>query len=297
MRQRIAERIKKIIMKKIIMKKITGLLVLIFIMLFYQSFSQSIDSANILKTDTIISKKSLITDSLKTNNNKKEFYIKGAVTITNKGISYIPNLSLGKPAILFDLSLGNKKLSFEPQLRFSLTGEPWAFLFPVRYKINPAGKFQLSAGINPLMNFKTVTYTVSGVTTTDLVNRRYLGGELKPSYFFTKNTSVGVTYLYFCGVSDRAVRTTNFVSFNINFSNIKFGQKFYAKFNPQVYYLYQDGKEGYYFNSVITLLRRNFPLSIQTNMNAAIETTIPGSEKFIWNASLIYTLNRTYIRK
>jgi hypothetical protein len=237
------------------------------------------------------------TNSSQTDSTTKNFYLKGAVTITNKGISYIPNLSLGKPAIIFDLSMANEKLSFDPQLRFSLMGEPWAFLFPVRYKIKSTGKFQLTAGLCPLMNFKPVTYTFKGASVTELANRRYVGGEFKPNYFFTKSISVGATYLYFSGVSNRAVKNTHFVSLNTNFSNIKLGSKFFVKFNPQVYYLYQDRKEGFYLNAVITLLKRDFPLSIQTNMNAVIQTTIPGSEDFIWNVSAIYNFNRTYIRK
>jgi len=53
----------------------------------------------------------------------------GAVTVTNKGISIVPNLTLGKPAVIFDLSMGKRKLSFEPSLRFALEGKPWSFLF------------------------------------------------------------------------------------------------------------------------------------------------------------------------
>ena len=52
----------------------------------------------------------------------------GAVTVTNNGISFIPNFSLGKPAAIFDLSIG-RRLSFEPQFRFALEGKPWSFLF------------------------------------------------------------------------------------------------------------------------------------------------------------------------
>lgn len=59
----------------------------------------------------------------------------GAVTITNKGISIVPNLTLGKPAVIFDLSVGKRKLSFEPSLRFALEGKPWSFLFWWRYKL------------------------------------------------------------------------------------------------------------------------------------------------------------------
>jgi hypothetical protein len=264
-------------------------LFLLFMIFVQYSFSQQTNRTDSLKTDSINLKKP--------DSTKRNLHLKTSVTLTNKGISYIPNLSLGKPAILFDLSVAKEKLSFEPQLRFALDGEPWAFLFPVRCKIKSSGKFQVSAGINPLMNFKKITSIVNGISGTELVSRRYLGGEIRPSYYFTKNMSIGTQYLYFCGVSDHAVKNTHFVSFNAGFSNIKFGKKFFARFNPQLYYLYQDGKKGYYATAALTLVRRNFPFSIQTIMNATIRSTITTSEKFIWNASLIYTFTRTYTRK
>jgi hypothetical protein len=59
----------------------------------------------------------------------------GAITVTTKGISMVPNLSLGKPAAIFDLSMGKRRLSFEPSLRFALEGKPWSFLFWWRYKL------------------------------------------------------------------------------------------------------------------------------------------------------------------
>jgi len=37
--------------------------------------------------------------------------------------------TLGKPAAIFDLSVGNERLAFEPQFRFSLEGKPWSFIF------------------------------------------------------------------------------------------------------------------------------------------------------------------------
>jgi len=269
------------------MKKALILLGLNFVLLSNYSFSQ--EAGKVLTVDS--------TYSQKTDTAKKEFYIKGAATITNKGISYIPNFSLGKPAVILDLSMANKKLAFDPQLRFSVNGEPWAFLFSVRYKIKSTGKFQMSVGLNPLFNFKNVTYTVNGVSTTELVNRRYLGGEFRPTYFVTKNISVGAYYLYFRGMSDQTLKNTNFVSVNAQFSNIRLVWGCFAKINAQFYYLNQDWFDGFYFNPTLTLLKKKFPFSLQTIMNTVIDTNIPGSEKFIWNVSLIYSFNKTYIKK
>jgi hypothetical protein len=271
------------------MEKITVLPFSIFFFLLPNfSFSQNANKANSPKADSI--------NIQKVDSTKKDFYLKATVNLTNKGISYIPNFSIGKPAIIVDFSMGGRRLFFEPQFRFSLNGEPWAFLFPLRYKILN-GKFQLIAAVNPLMNFKNVTYVVDGVSTTDLVNRRYLGGELKPNYFISKNISVGASYLYFLGVSRGALKNTNFASINANFSHIKFGAGFFTKINMQIYYLNQDGKDGFYFSPTVILLKNNFPLSIQSIMNAAIRSNIPGSQKFIWNISLIYSFNKAYTEK
>ena len=56
-------------------------------------------------------------------------HISGRIATTNNGISLIPTFSLGKPALLFTLSLGKNKLSFEPDFNFSLEGKPWSMLF------------------------------------------------------------------------------------------------------------------------------------------------------------------------
>ncbi len=77
----------------------------VFLLLTHFSFSQTIDST------------------------KSIGYFGGAVSVTNNGISLVPTFSLGKPAVIFDMVVGKRKLSFEPQLRFALDGKPWSFLF------------------------------------------------------------------------------------------------------------------------------------------------------------------------
>jgi hypothetical protein len=67
------------------------------------------------------------------------------ITLTTKGISTIPNLTLGKPAALFEMAVGNK-LTFEPQFRFSLKGKPWTFIFWWRYNLVSTEKFRMGMG-------------------------------------------------------------------------------------------------------------------------------------------------------
>ena len=65
---------------------------------------------------------------------QKTYHISGAVAVTQNGFSILPMFTLGKPAAIFDLSVGSDRIAFEPQFRFSLEGRPWSFIFWFRYK-------------------------------------------------------------------------------------------------------------------------------------------------------------------
>jgi hypothetical protein len=101
------------------MQKNTVLLVLVLSMLTHFSFSQKNDSTKGIR------------------------HYGTVVSVTTKGISTIPSFTLGKPAVIFDVAMGTRKLSFEPQFRFSLEGKPWSFLFWWRYKLLTTDKFKL----------------------------------------------------------------------------------------------------------------------------------------------------------
>lgn len=224
-------------------------------------------------------------------------HIGGGVSLTNNGISLLPTFTLGKPAAIFDLSVGNRKLSFEPQLRFALEGKPWAFIFWWRYKILDNEKFRVRVGAHPAFMFRTVPVTTDGETTDIIETLRYVAGDFSPNYYVTKNISIGVYYLYGHGFQDNAVQNSHFLTLNSNFSNIRLSEKFYMKFFPQVYYLRMDAEDGFYITASLSLARRDFPLSIQAIVNQPFTTTIPGGDEFVWNFSLIYAFNREYIAK
>lgn len=63
-----------------------------------------------------------ITFSQKSDSTKVPTYLGATITLTNKGISSIPNLTLGKPAAIIYLSVGNK-FRFEPEFRLALEGK------------------------------------------------------------------------------------------------------------------------------------------------------------------------------
>jgi len=231
-------------------------------------------------------------DSLRIPNN-----FSGAVTVTTKGISIVPNLTLGKPAAIFDLTMGKGNLTFEPSFRFALEGRPWSFLFWWRYKVVKTGKFRLSIGAHPALSFKTTAAETDGVTETTTKVYRYLAAEVSPTYLLSKNTGIGIYYLTSRGIEKILTQHTNLIALRGNISNIKITNKVYLGLNPQVYFLKMDEHQGFYFNSSITLAESNFPVSLSAMFNKRLKSDIPADNDFIWNISLRYTFNKEYVKK
>lgn len=222
-------------------------------------------------------------------------HFSGAASITDNGISLVPSFSLGKPAALFLMSFGGKRFSIDPDIRFALDGKPWTFLFWARYKVFTEGRFRMNAGTHLGLNFRTTNIEINNTVTENTVVKRYLAAELAPNYFVAKNICIGSYYLYSRGIDNGTVKNTHFITLNANFSYIPIIKQFYLRVNPQVYYLYQDSKDGYYFTSGFTLAKSNFPLSLSSIINKKIRSNIPGSKDFVWNISLVYSFNRNYI--
>lgn len=262
------------------MQKHTVLLIFIFLISQPFCFSQKADSTMQQMPD---SKKNIT-------------HFSGAVSVTNNGISIVPSFSLGKPAVIFNLSVRKNRFSFEPDIRFSLSGKPWSFLFWGRYKLVTSDKFKVNTGAHLGLNFKTSVLPVNGNSNEITITRRYLAGELFPNYFLSKNISIGIYYLYSHGIDPGTIKNTHFLTLNTNFSNIRLTKQFYMKLNPQFYYLKLDKQYGWYFTSTVTLAKNNFPFTIQSAINKIIDTKITASNNFLWNVSLVYSFNKKYLK-
>jgi len=234
--------------------------------------------------------------SQKTDSTKSTSYFSGTVSVTSNGISIVPSFSLEKPAAQFMLSAGKNRFSFDPDIRFSLAGKPWTMLFWGRYKVVTGTRFKMNAGTHLGLNFKTSPQLINGDTSTTTVTRRYLAGELFPRYSLTKNISAGMYYLYSHGLDAGTIGNTHFITFNTNFSHIKITDQFYININPQLYYLKLDARDGYYFTSSFTVARKDFPISVSAIINKEINSNITGSKNLIWNASLVYSFNKKYVK-
>jgi hypothetical protein len=216
--------------------------------------------------------------------------------VTNKGISSIPNLTLGKPAAIIYLSIG-KKFRFEPEFRLALEGKPWMFIFWGRHDFLNTDKYFIKVRTNATVSFNTISIITDNISSNILRANRTLTSDLVAYYLLTKNISIGPYYMYIYGVDKYAIKNTHFIALKAGLSNIKLSDQFYIGFNPQVYFLKMDKNHGFYFNSTLTVAKRNFPLSASALFNKTIRTEIPLGENFLWNVSLIYTFNKKYLEQ
>jgi hypothetical protein len=238
----------------------------------------------------------LVCYSQKSDSTKKVYHFSGNALVTNNGISFIPTFSLGKPATIVTLSMGDKRLSFDPEFRFSLEGKPWSILLWGRYKVVNNDKFKFTAGTHLGLTYNYPNVIINGIATDITQVKRYLASELVPNYFFNKNLSIGIYYLYSHGLDIGTTNNTHFITLNSNISHIPFIKDLYFNFRPQVYYLKMDNLDGYFTSANVSLLKNNCPFSIAAIFNQKIKTNIV-TKDFVWNVSLNYSFNHNYTRK
>lgn len=214
--------------------------------------------------------------------------VSGLVTFTNKGISLVPALTLGRPAMIFDLSARKGRLSFDPQFRFDADGTPWSFLLWARYRVVEGGRFRLTAGGHPSFSFRRVTDDADGQPRDVIHVRRYLAGELAPSYALTDTVSVGAYYLYSHGIDPGVAPHTNFLSARAAISNLRLPVAFRLQLAPQFYYLRTNGQAGLYMNAGATLTRAGSPVSLSATVNQPVRSDVPGGQDLLWNVSVSY---------
>jgi hypothetical protein len=217
----------------------------------------------------------------------------GVVTFQTKGISTIPNLTLGKPAAVFDMKMG-RKLTFEPQFRFSLDGKPWAMVFWWRYYASPGSKFRTIFSTNYSLAYKTITNTSYDPPQENIRTTRYLVGTIEPIYQVNKYFDLGLYLFYNYGVEKFITRNTYMFSFRPAISNIPVTKNIVARINPEIYYLKLDKKDGIYFNARLLITKKNCHVSLSALINKPLNSDIPADYDLLWNVGVSYTFNKKY---
>lgn len=208
----------------------------------------------------------------------------------------IPSFSLGKPAAVFEASVG-RRLTFDPQLRFSLNGKPWSFVFWWKYKLLKPGKFQLSVGAHPAFMFVSKNIPTDSLASDIIEARRFVATEIVPRYKINDHVSIGLYYLYGHALQSHGVQNSHFITLNAGFSNLRISEKYTFSFTPQIFYLKSDHESGNFFTSTFTLSGKNLPLTLSSLINKRISGYITGSKSFIWNITLTYTFDKQFVRR
>lgn len=217
-------------------------------------------------------------------------HFSGSVWATNNGISLIPTFNLGKPAFMFNFSMGGEKLSFDPQLRFSMEGKPWSFIFWWRYQVVNNEKFRFKIGAHPAFSFKEINVVKDGEEMEIIRVRQYLAGELSPTFKLSEKVTLAPYYLYAHGVEDDITQHTQYIALQSSISNLQLSENLRFSLIPQVYYLRMDGLEGFYTASSFSLSLKDFPISASFMINQKIDSEIT-SDDFTWSASLVYSFS------
>ena len=225
---------------------------------------------------------------------KKPLHFSGVITATNNGISVIPSFSLGKPAVMFELSLGGERLSFDPQLRFSTQGKPWSFVFWWRYKIVNNDNFQFRVGAHPAFLFSTNTYIEDGAPAEVIKTNRFLAMELAPVFVVSDKIKL-MPYMIRAHGFDPGTRNNLYLTFITSFSDLAITKNIRAGITPQVFFLKVDENSGYYVASALSVSHDKCPLSLGIMTNKKLKSEVE-SKDFIWNVSLVYTFDNNYKR-
>jgi hypothetical protein len=215
--------------------------------------------------------------------------ISGNIGITNEGISIVPALSLGEPAILTNISIGNR-FRFEPDFNFTIEGDPWQFLLWLRYNMIERDRFSFRAGIHPGYSFRKVQGIgpdTEEKETTEVL--KFLAGDLSTSYSLSETVDVGAYYLLGFGVETAKPDQIQYVNLNAAIRQIQLNRQLFLNISPQVYYLKVDELDGFYVASNITLGVRGFPVTLSSMFNKIIDSDITGADDPLWNISLNYS--------
>lgn len=225
------------------------------------------------------------------------YHFRGDVNITNNGISLVPLFALGKPAVTFNLSMGNERLSFDPQFYFSTEGKPWSFVFWIRYKLKNTGKFRTNIGTHLGLPFSESPVISNAIAYKTIVSHRFLATEIAPYYLLSKNITVGAYYLYAHGLDENSLKNNHYLALTTSIANIALGKQLLMRFSPQLYYLKLDNDDGFYVFSTLAFTKKDYPISLAFSMNNVIETNISVGKSLDWNATISYSFSNNFVKK
>lgn len=207
------------------------------------------------------------------------------ILITNNGISVLPNFMLGKPATIVNLSIGKKRFFFEPELRWQLNGNPWAYIFRLKYKANLTKKLSYTLDVRPSYVFRENQVTINGQQENRWITTRNFTVELLPLWKFSNKFEIGGSLLVSKGLDSYGVQKNTYFAIQPKFPKIAINSKYYIGYFPQLFYLTLDKASGYYYSQSVSFNKKDFPIYLTSIFTYKIQSTVIGNT-IVWNAGL-----------
>ncbi len=219
---------------------------------------------------------------------EEKLAIKGSVSVTNNGFSFIPAFTLDAPAAMANVSLSKKRLCFSLQARFAIDGRPWATAYITRYQLIRDKKHDLSIGMQfPATAFIKRKIIENGVASTIIEAQQGLSPDINYGRVISRKLMIGLSYLRYEAIGNIFPKHGNYASIWANIGQMKLSPQTTLSLNQQVFYLTIDQMEGWYTAGNLSLTREKCPFSISSMFFKTIHSNIGGKD-FNWNVSLNY---------
>jgi hypothetical protein len=211
------------------------------------------------------------------------------IQLTNNGVSLFPNLMLGKPATIINLTVGKKGIFFEPELRWRLNGDPWSYIFWLRYRPKPRKHFSWHVGAHPSYIIRPSVVSVNGTPENRWQSQRFFAAEVVPVWHYSPTFSLGFHTLASKGLDSYGIQRSTYVSLQPRWPHIGLDRQWYLGFFPQVFHLSLDRNQGVYYSQMLSLNRTKLPVYLSTIFTYKIKSSITG-DKVVWNIGLNFKL-------
>jgi hypothetical protein len=218
------------------------------------------------------------------------FTFTGSLQLTSNGISTIPAYSLGKPALMVNLSASKKRFSLNPVSAFSLDGKPWYVVTWLRYNAVNKEKIILRTSTAWSLAFRDAETISNDDTLTIRRAYRNVFLEIRPTYFFTQKTSLAMAYMYAHGIEKDNPANIHCITLNGMFTGITLAKNVTCTLSPQLFYVYfVDKGQGTFFSASVSFAHQKVPLSVGALITQPLESTLEPKSGFVWNVSLTYS--------
>ena len=234
------------------------------------------------------------TDSTHQDSIVSTHYFSGEFEVNTNAIPPALAFSTKIPGLYGKLSMGRKRLTFDPSVRFLLNGTPWFVFLTAHYKAVDRKRYFTTFGMHPFLYFETGDFSVAGVDSSMIQSFRNISVDHEQAFKISDRVGVGTYYFYSLGL-EGPTRHFHFAMLNAYVRDIRLFKEVCLQVAPKLYWLSLDRSTGWYLNASVALYRNGFPLSIRGMVNQRIRSSIVGSVSYNWNLSLVYGFNKAFV--